>query len=111
MAFVKTEKATVRMTERTLRQLISEIDRVKTMAMDPDNEFSFTKDPMPDADMDMEIRLHEQTRRGKIVLKDQQIHNSASFEIDLEINPSTDEKEHTKYKARYLNGRSNRTSG
>lgn len=38
MAFVKTERATVRMTERTLRQLISEIDQVKAMAMDPNNE-------------------------------------------------------------------------
>lgn len=102
MAFVKTERATVRMTERTLRQLIDEVDRIKKMAEDPKNEFSFTNEPMPDFDMDMEMIRYEQARRGKILIKNQRVYDpcvGVDFEIDLETHPTDDEKQHINYKA------------
>jgi hypothetical protein len=102
MASVRTERATVRMTERTLRQLLDEVDRIKRMAEDPESEFSFTSEPMPNFDMDMKMSRYEQARRGKILIKNQWVYDPCvgiDFEIDLEIHPTNDEKQHISYKA------------
>ena len=63
MASIIVKKGTVRITEKALRQVLAEIDRVKDIAADPELKFEFTEEPIPDWDMDPKQYQKEKAKR------------------------------------------------
>lgn len=99
MTTIRTEKAVIRISEQNLRQILGEVNRIRQMAEDPQNSFSFTDEPMPDWDLDPEVMHYEKARRGIILIQDQASteFKSINFEIDLGINNNNVEQ--TRYRA------------
>lgn len=79
---IKIEKATISITEQTVRELLSAIEETK-------KTIKFTDDPIPDGDMSVsDLNLHKK-RRGTILV--QSMFSDIKFEIALEKRPQSQE--------------------
>ncbi|MFW9871805.1 MAG: hypothetical protein ACFFG0_01800 [Candidatus Thorarchaeota archaeon] len=76
------KNAEIQLTEQTVRELISAIEKVK-------EEVEFTTDPMSGSDMSEEQFIEEQKKRGIIRVKSS--YSKIEFRISLETKPRTQE--------------------
>jgi len=79
---ITVEKATVHLTEQTVRELYAAIAAAKQDA-------EFIDDPMPACDMSEDQYEYEQRRRG--IIKVSSCYSETSFRIALETKPNTQE--------------------
>lgn len=82
MSTVKVEKATIKISETTLRELLLEIDREKERG-------GFIDDPPLSCDMSIEDAIEEDRKRGKLLIESK--YSPIKFLIDVEIKPNTQE--------------------
>lgn len=74
--------AKVNLTEQTVRELLSAIEEAKKIT-------TFTNEPMPDGDIDIETHIKLMRERGEILVKSP--HNGIQYAISLEKGQHTQE--------------------
>lgn len=85
---IKIEKATVTMTEQTVREIARIIEEVKSRTKDQ-LRTQFTDEPMPNEDMSSETYLRLQKERGIITIASD--YSGIKFEVHIEKKPHTQE--------------------
>jgi len=79
---IKIKKAIVVLTEQTLRELSNAVNKAR-------KTITFTKEPMPDSDMDMKTYRRLKASRGAIRVTSQ--YDATEFEIHVEVESGTQE--------------------
>lgn len=85
---IKIDKATITITEQTVRELVRIIEDVKSRTKDQ-LRTQFTDEPMPDMDMTSDTYRKLQKERGIITIASD--YSGIAFEIHIETNPHTQE--------------------
>ena len=89
MASLIVEEYKIHISESSLREILSEVERAK-------KETEFTDEPMPDYDMEIRRYQYEKRRRGEVEVRSNYGHGSESFIVHLDasgINETDCEKE------------------
>lgn len=76
---IKIEKATISITEKTVKELLEAIKQAR-------ETIQFTDEPIPDGDMSTEDLILHKKKRGTILI--QSMFSDINFEIELEKTPT-----------------------
>jgi hypothetical protein len=79
---IQVKAGTVRLTEQTVRELLSAIEEAKRIT-------TFTNDPIPDGNTDSETLVRLMRERGVVTVKSE--YSDIEFQVDVEKRPKSQE--------------------